>query len=163
MALSIVTAGRTITLLVLFTASGCMTLSPRQYRIEEEARIREGVLLEDLGLRDTNQVVFVSFFNSDGSHIDPSDAVISRMHAAHIPARKASESTTDEHGFVVDKVTGKRGVIHYAGVVRWLRNSKVEVISGITCARLGGGFSEFIMKKEDGKWIRTRTKRTITI
>jgi hypothetical protein len=85
------------------------------------------------------------------------------IHAAGIPARKASESATDEHTIVIDRVSGKPGVIYYAGVIRWFSNSKVEVIAGSTCASLGGGFSVFIMKKENGRWIRTKTKRMVTI
>lgn len=140
-----------------------MTTATRQYRADEEQKIREAVLLEYLTLRDTNRVVFVAFQNPDGSRLDPSDAAISRMHAAGIPARKVSESTTDEHTIVIDKATGKPGVIYYAGVVRWLSNSKVEVITGSTCASLGGGFTVFIMKKKDGRWMRTKTKRMVTI
>jgi hypothetical protein len=125
--------------------------------------IREAVLLDHLTLRDTNRLVFISFQHSDGSRIDPSDTAISRIRAAGIPARKASESTTGEHTIVIDKASGKPGVIYYAGVVRWLSNSKVEVITGSTCASLGGGFTVFIMKKEDGRWMRTKTKRMVTI
>jgi hypothetical protein len=140
-----------------------MTSSTRQYRADEEQIIREAVLLDHLALRDTNRLVFISFQNSDGSRIDPSDTAISRIRSAGIPARKASESTTGEHTSVIDKASGNQGVIYYAGVVRWLSNSKVEVITGSTCASLGGGFTVFIMKKEDGKWMRTKTKRMVTI
>jgi hypothetical protein len=37
------------------------------------------------------------------------------------------------------------------------------VFTGSTCSSLGGGFSVSIMKEEDGRWIRTRTKRMVTI
>jgi hypothetical protein len=154
---------RLLTLFAALVACGCTTTSSRQYRADEEQKVREAVLLEHLALRDTNRVVFVSFQDSDGSRVDPSDAVISRFRAAGIPARKASESTTDDHTSVIDKASGKPGVIYYAGVVRWLNNSKVEVIAGSACASLGGGFTEFIMKKGDGGWIRTKIKRMVTI
>jgi hypothetical protein len=154
---------RAVTLLFALVACGCMTTSTRQFRASEQQRIREVVLLEHLALRDTNRLVFVSFQNSGGSYIDPSDAVISAMRTAGIPAQKASESTINVHTVVIDKVTGKPGVIYYAGVARWLSNSKVEVVRGNTCGSLGGGFTVFIMKKEHGRWTRTRTKRSVTI
>ena len=154
---------RLLAFVVALVACGCTTASTRQYRADEAQKIRESVLLEHLALRDTNRVVFVSFQDSDGSRIDPSDAVISRIRAVGIPARKASESTTDEHTVVVDRASGKPGVIYYAGVVGWLSSTKVEVIAGSTCASLGGGFTVFVMKKEDGRWTRTKTKRMVTI
>jgi hypothetical protein len=95
--------------------------------------------------------------------MDPSDAVIARFRAAGIPARKASESTRDDHTNVIDKASRKQGIIYYAGVLRWFSNSKVEVVEGVTCASLGGGFDEFIMRKKGGKWIVTKTKRMVTI
>jgi len=64
---------------------------------------------------------------------------------------------------VIDRATGKPGVIYYAGVVKWYSNSQVEVVSGNRRASLGGGFSVFIMKKEDRRLIRTKTKRIVTI
>jgi hypothetical protein len=163
LAVTAMTALRLFTLIVALIVCGCTTTATRQYRADEEQKIREAVLLEHLALRDTNRVVFVAFQNPNGSRLDPSDAAISRIRAAGIPARNASESTTDEHTIVVDRASGKPGVIYYAGVVRWFSNSKVEVVTGSTCASLGGGFSTFIMKKEDGRWIRTKTKRMVTI
>lgn len=157
------TALRLTALFAALIACGCTTTATLQYRVCEEQKIREAVLLEHLALRDTNRVVFVAFRNPSGGRLDPSDAVVSRIRAAGIPARKASESTTDEHTIVIDRSSGQRGVIYYAGVVRWFSNSKVEVVTGSTCASLGGGFSVFIMKKEDGRWIRTKTKRRVTI
>ncbi len=50
------------------------------------------VLLEGLASRDTNCAVFVAFVDGYGTQRDPSDAMISRIRAAGIPARKASES-----------------------------------------------------------------------
>jgi hypothetical protein len=157
------TALRFITLIFALVASGCATTATRQYRADEEQKILEAVLLEHLACRDTNRIVFVAFQNADGRRLDPSDAVISRIRATGIPARKQSESTTNEHTIVIDKASSKPGVIYYAGVVRWLSNSKVEVITGSTCASLGGGFRVFVMQKEDGRWMRTKTRRIVTI
>jgi len=154
---------RFLTLLAVLVLCGCTTVSTRQYRADEEQKIREVVLLEDLALRDTNREVFVAFQDSDASRIDPSEAVISRIRAAGIPARKASESTRDQHTIVIDKASGNPGVIYYAGVLRWVNDAKVEVIAGSTCASLSGGFTELVMEKREGKWIRTKTKRMVTI
>jgi hypothetical protein len=38
-----------------------------------------------------------------------------------------------------------------------------EVVTGCRSASLAGGSSWFIMKKREGRWIRTQTKRMITI
>jgi hypothetical protein len=154
---------RFFTLLAVLVLCGCTTVSTRQYRANEEQKLREVVLLEHLASRDTNRMVYVAFRHSDGSRIDPSEAFISRICAAGVPVRKASESTRDEHTMVIDKASGKPSVIYYAGVLRWLNNSKVEVIAGGTRASLGGGFTEFVMEKREGKWIRTKTKRMVTI
>jgi len=156
-------AMRVLTLLLAVVACGCTTTATREYRASEEQRIREAVLSEYLGSRDTNRIVFVAFQNSDGSRADPSDVVISRLRTAGIPAQRASDSATDEHTVVIDRATGKPGIIYYAGVVKWYSNSKVEVVGGCRCASLGGGFSVFIMKKEDGRWKRTKTKSMVTI
>lgn len=156
-------AFRFLTLLAVLVFCGCTTVSTQQYRADEEQKIREAVLLEQSALRDTNLALYVAFQDSHGSRIDPSDAAISRIRAAGIPARKASESTRDQHTVVIDKASGKPGVIYYAGVLRWLNDSKVEVIAGSTCASLGGEFTEFVMEKRGGKWTRTKTKRMVTI
>jgi hypothetical protein len=150
-------------LVPLVLACGCVTSASRAYRANEEPKIREEVLLEHLALRDTNRVVFLAFFDSVNKQIDPSDKFLQRVHALGIPARKASQAARDDQTRVVDRTTGELGVIYYAGVHRWLSNSSVEVTQGVTCASLGGGFSEFIMKKKDGKWTRTKTKRVVTI
>lgn len=154
---------RMLTFLAAVLLSGCATTSTRQYRAREEEIIREAVLLERLLSRDTNRLVFVYFKDSALNPIEPSDAVIARIRTAGIPARKASESTTDDHTVVIDKATGKQGVLYYAGVLKWSGNSEVEVIEGSTYASLWGGFTEFIMRKKDGKWVKTRTKRIVTI
>ena len=150
-----------LTLLAVVLVSGCATTSRPQCRVLEEEKIREMVLMESLALRDTNRLVFVSFQDSAGNAFDPLDVVMARIHEAGIPARKASEATKDSHTRVIDKGSGEPGVIYYAGVLKWVSNSKVEVVEGCTCASLGGGLTEYTMKKKDGKWMRTKTKRMV--
>jgi hypothetical protein len=156
-------ASRFLPFLALLVLCGCTTVSTRQYRADEEQTILEAVLLDNLASWDKNRVVFVATQTPDGTCIDLPDAVISRIRAAGVPARNASESTTDEHTAVIDKASGNPGIIYYAGVLKWSGKSKVEVVAGTTCASLGGGFTKFIMKKRDGKWIRTKIKIMVTI
>ena len=154
---------RLLTFLPMVLFLGCTTVATRQYRADEEQKILQNVLLAEMEVRDTNRVVFVAIRQADGSHIDPPDAVISTIRAAGIPARKASQSTRDEHTAVIDRGGGQPGIIYYAGVLRWLSNSKVNVVSGSDVAFLGGGFTEFTMEKRQGNWIRTKTKRRVLI
>lgn len=156
-------AARLVTLLTVVVVCGCATSSKQRYHVEEEQRIREAVLLEHLTSRATNRVVFVSFLESTGKFIDPSDDFIVRIRSTGIPARKASESATDNQTRVIDKTRGDLGVIYYAGVRRWYGNSKVEVITGSICASLGGGCWEFFMERQNGKWVRTKTKKMMTM
>lgn len=146
-----------LTLLVVLLMSGCATHLSRQDRIAEEQRICETVLLRDLEQRDTNRVMFVAILRTDGSRIDPTDELMARLREAGIVVHKASESTMDERHIIVEKVTGKLGIVYYAGVSRWRSNSKVQVISGHEVGFLGGVCIEFIMQKEDGFWVRKNT------
>lgn len=151
---------------ILFLAAlllcGCTTVSTRQYRAAQEQKILEAVLLQQLAHPDTNRLVFIAVQDPAGNCIDPPDALISSLRAVGIPARNLSESTRDELTTVIDKATGKPGAIYYAGVLRWRSNSKVEVIMGTISASFGGGFTEFVMEKREGRWVRTKTKRMVT-
>lgn len=153
---------RRLTLFAAILTCGCMTTSTRQYRAAEELKVREAVLLEYLAFRATNRVVFVSFLNPDRHHVDASDEAISRLRAAGIPARKASESTWDDQSNVIDQATRGPGIVYYAGVLKWLGNSKIEVITGTMCGSLCGGFTEFVMKRENGKWRFAKEKMRMT-
>lgn len=117
--------------------------------------VRQAALLDTLSYWDTNRVVFVAFRVSRGHLVDPSDKVIARIRAKGIPARKASEASRDEHETVIDKTNGQPGVIYYAGVQKWISDSKVEVIESADYSSLGGWLNEIIMQKRSGKWVPT--------
>jgi hypothetical protein len=78
----IMSTPRVLCLLSLLLVCGCTTTATRQYRAAEEPRIVEAALLQQLALRDTNRVVFVSFSDSQYRSIDPPDIVLERLHAA---------------------------------------------------------------------------------
>jgi hypothetical protein len=121
------------------------------------------LLLDSLASENRSEPVFVRFRGPDWSFVDPSDAAIARIRAAGFDVRKASEVGYDQSHNPIDRITGNKVRIHYAGVVKWLNDSKVEAVRGIDCGSLCGGFTEFLMEKKGSKWTQTKTKRSITI
>jgi hypothetical protein len=140
--------------LLLFLICGCSTTSTTlQYRAAEEEKIAEMLLLDSLASENRSEPILVTFRGPNWSFIDPSNAAMARIRGAGFDVRKASEAGSDQ----------SQRRIHYAGVVRWLNNSKVEAVRGIDCGSLCGGFIEFLIEKKGGKWTQTKTKRSITI
>ncbi len=154
-------ASRSVCVLSMLLVCGCTTTATRDYRAAEEPKILEAALLQQLTSRDTNRVVFVSFSDSQ-RRFDPPDSFIERLSAAGVPARKASQSTTDDHTLVVDRTTREPGAIYSAALVRWVNNLKVEVSRGVHIASLAGGATTSVMEKKDGEWRETKIKRMLT-
>ena len=149
-------------LLILITAiciCGCISTATRQNCASEEEKICQTVLLDNLSRRDTNRLAFIAFRDQSGNYIDPSDAVVARIQAGGVPVRRVSEAGKDNQGSVTDKKTDQAGMIYYVGILRWLGNSKVEVIEGSYCGGLCGGFTESTMKEKDGEWVRVKIRR----
>lgn len=127
----------------------------------DDEAIREAVFLQLLSRADTNRVLFLSCADAEWKYSDPSEALLDRIRKHGWPVHKGSESSEAEHGKVIDKKTGKSGVIYFTGNVRRLNESDVEVRAGSYSASLAGGWFEAIMRQVNGKWILQTINKTV--
>lgn len=95
------------------------------------------------------KVFFVSINNKD-----PSNAFLRRFRDIPRVIKKVSDSTINKSGMneVLDRATGRRGVIFRVGNIRWLSTDSAEADGGYFCDGLCGIWETFALKRENGKW-----------
>jgi hypothetical protein len=95
----------------------------------------------------------VFFVSIDGK--DPSDKFLHRLQDIPRTIKKVSASEISKsHKFpVVDKATGKRGIIFSVGKVQWLDQDSVQIEGGYHCDGLCGAGLIFKLHRNKGKWV----------
>jgi hypothetical protein len=87
---------------------------------------------------------------------DPDDTFMARF-VGNIPSvRKVSECKTSLSKGVIDRRTGKRGLIFNTEEITWVSDSEVKVSGGYLEASLSSSSNTYHLKKVDGKWKVTR-------
>lgn len=83
---------------------------------------------------------------------DPPDAFVKRF-AGHIPrVRKISECIADSHKGVVERNTGKRGLIFRVKSIKWISQTEAEVLGGYFEDGLSASGNTYTVTKTKGKW-----------
>jgi hypothetical protein len=59
---------------------------------------------------------------------------------------------------VVDKDTGKSGLIFSVGAIKWISDTEAEVSGGYYEAGLSSSGNVYFVKRRDGKWVVTGDK-----
>jgi hypothetical protein len=92
---------------------------------------------------------------------DPSNEFMKRFVDLKVPVRKASASTFGSpSGRVVDKASGKLGVLFDVRSIKWISDTEVEVQGGFAAGMLYARGSIYTVKKEKGKWKVTKEDNT---
>ena len=84
---------------------------------------------------------------------DPSEEFLKRFKDFKPVVKKASESRCDENSQIIDKTTGKLGLIFYTNDIKWLSPSKAQIDAGYAEANLSAGSNTYIMEKKDNQWV----------
>jgi hypothetical protein len=88
---------------------------------------------------------------------DPTDEFLARFTGHKPPVRKVSMCST-EGLRVVDKQTGKRGLIFRVAKIKWVSDSKVQVEGGYYEDGLSATRNVYTVVRKDGKWRVTKDK-----
>jgi hypothetical protein len=168
-----------IILLWLITVFNCITAfagdpsaasqNATAARQRQEDDIREAVFRCQFASNNTStaEVFFLSIGEGkkgsdifDASH-DPSDNFTKRFVGLKVPVRKASASIFGRpQGWVVDKHSGKRGILFSVKTIKRVSDAEVQVEGSLTAGMLAAGGHTYTVKMEKGKWKVTKEEST---
>jgi hypothetical protein len=160
--LTVLTLAVLCTYKVVFAGESAASPKPADTKRQHEADdIREAVFRYQIATNDVSKakVYFLSIGIGakgrdifDASH-DPSADFMKRFDDLKAPIRKASASTFGSpDGWVVEKRSGKRGVLFQIRSVKWISETEVEVEGGFAAGMLYARGYTYTVKKEKGKW-----------
>jgi hypothetical protein len=123
-------------------------------RLSQEDDIREAVFRYQFdhnasGQQRNAQVYCLAVGDKQG---DPSEQLIKRFGDHTPPVRKMSECSTSPVKGVVEKRTGKRGLVFRVTNIRWISELEVEVAGGYYEAGLSSSGNTYTVTKPHGRW-----------
>ena len=126
-------------------------------RAAEELDIREATFRYQFannasGLKEHAGAYYLSLVDRNGKSDDPPAKLLKRFAGNEPPVKKASESRASQAEGVVDKKTGKRGLIFRIEAIRWISDTEAEVSGGYYEAGLSSSGNTYSLKKVDGRW-----------
>jgi len=87
---------------------------------------------------------------------DPQQTFIQRFAGFRPPVRKASDCITDPYKGVLERITGKRGLLFRVRSIKWLSDAKVQVVGGYFEDGLSAsGETYTVVRTHDGWMIRS--------
>ena len=122
-------------------------------RISEEADIREAVFRYEFANNSSIQGrrAAVYCLSIEGNS-DPPNVFMKRFAEFKPPVRKISECTTDPYKGVIEKSTGKHGLVFRVKSIRWISDVEVEVIGGYYEDGLSASGNTYTLRKRKKKW-----------
>lgn len=118
-----------------------------------EAALRYKFAHNGSGLQNRATAYFISLGGSD-----PSDEFIKRFVGHAPPVRKASACRYEGGGFVLDRATGRKGLLFSTEGVTWKSDTEVQVALGYYEQGLSADWCTYTLRKEKGKWKVTDTR-----
>lgn len=102
----------------------------------------------------TKELNFKAFFVSINGK-DPSDDFIKRLRNIPRTIKKVSRSRAGKRWrtAVLDRATGRRGIVFSANDIRWLSKDQVEVKGGYYCDSMCAAAKVFDVHLENGRWV----------
>ena len=139
-----------------FTWIGAAGASPPD-RATEEMDIREATFRyqfdkNESGLQRSAYAYYLSIPGKDGKRTDPPGDFMKRFAGNKHPVKMISECTPSADRGVIDKKTGKRGLIFHTGAIKWISDTEVEVSGGYYEGGLSSSGSTYHLKQIGGKW-----------
>lgn len=83
---------------------------------------------------------------------DPSDDLVKRFEGYEPAVRKVSDCSTDPFKGVVEKSTGKRGIVFRVKSIKWISSTKAEVSGGYFEYGLSASGNTYFVKKSKAGW-----------
>jgi hypothetical protein len=116
----------------------------------QEGDIREAVIRYQIKMWDLKAKVYFIAVNGK----DPTEEFLRRFVDIELPVRKksASKQKKDVVGWVVEKKTGKTGVIFDQNAIQWQSNTKVVVDGGYLCGGLCAAAGHYEVEYVEGRW-----------
>lgn len=103
-------------------------------------------------MKDLKFIFLAVAYHIKGNNPDPDDKFIKRF-KNNKPRVKKYSACKSSIGGVIDKETGKKGIIFYATDIKWLNDEEVEVTGGYYIDGKGEKVSIYYVILKDGHWI----------
>jgi hypothetical protein len=151
---------KTILQLLLTFASAYVEYATDAARVNQENDIREAVFRHQFDHNASGQRTDAAVYclSVGSKETDPSDEFMKRFADHKPPVRKLSECNVDPVNGVVDKSTGKSGLIFRVTSITWVSDMEVGVAGGYYEAGLSSSGNTYTVRKEQGKWKVTADK-----
>lgn len=112
--------------------SGQTQIRRHDARLAQEDDIREAVFRYEFRHNSSIQGKRAGVYclSVGEKNADPPDGFMRRFAGYSPPVRKASDCTTHPYNGVVEKRTGKRGLLFRVRSIKWVSDAKVQVVGG---------------------------------
>ena len=122
-------------------------------KLVDEQNIREAVFRYQFEHNASGQQQQAKiYFLSLGERRSPRDDFMSRFKGHKPPVRKVSGALVNSLG-VVEKKTGRRGLLFQVTGIRWLGQNEVEVEGGYFESGHSASTNVYKVSRENGKWV----------
>ncbi|HET9407395.1 MAG TPA: hypothetical protein VFO39_09170 [Candidatus Sulfotelmatobacter sp.] len=123
-------------------------------RLAQEDDIREAVFRYEFRHNSSiqGQRAGVYCLSIGEKNTDPPDDFIKRFVGFKPPVRKASDCSTDPYSGVVEKKTGKQGLVFRVRSIKWLSDTEVQVIGGYFENGLSASGDTYTLIRTPEKW-----------
>ena len=86
------------------------------------------------------------------SKADPPDDFMKRFAGFKPSVHKASDCSTDPYKGVLEKATGKRGLVFWVKSIKWISQTHAEVAGGYFEDGLSASHNTYIVSRAKGRW-----------
>jgi hypothetical protein len=97
---------------------------------------------------------------SSENKADLSDNFMKRFAGFNPPVHKASDCTIDPYKGVVEKATGKRGLVFWVKSIKWISSTDAEVDGGYFEDGLSASHNTYIVSRATGRWVVSKERMT---
>lgn len=124
-------------------------------RLSQEDDIREAVFRYEFRHNSSiqGQRAGVYCVSVGEKNADPSDRFMQRFTGFKPPVRKASDCSTHPYNGVVEKKTGKRGLLFRVRSIKWLSDIEVQVVGGYFEDGLSASGNTYTVVRTRDKWM----------
>jgi len=141
-------------LFALLFGLASVSLATDAAHLSQEDDIREAIFRYQFEHNASSQQKDAhDYFLSIGEHeSDPSDEFMKRFAGHRPPVRKASACRITALGSVINKRTGKSGLLFRVGNITWLSEAAATAYGGYSEGNTSASANTYTVTKENGRW-----------
>lgn len=129
----------------------------KTFSLQEQNDIREAVFRYHMAklpaqFRFVTRIQFPEIYFLSVNNADPSPTLLARFRNNKPPV-KARSAVKPRRFEVIDKATGKEGILISADAVRWIAVSQAKVETGWHKDGRGGTFGTCLVEKQKSGWV----------